>query len=222
MTVNADFLISPAYLVPTMMISIRLQVEQDRRAGPGALGGRVGLEAGHVDDREVGREGREVLARRPAEQVAGEDAGPGGLGVDAQAAAVRLVGADVHVLGVQLAVLEVRHEAGAEAVVVRLADLVVDLAPPDLVLAPRLADDELVLGRPAGVEAGADDERALGGDRRPRRRGSRARTARRRGGSRGRGRRSGRRALGRSWSRSAPRHCGAGAGRPRIVVTGRA
>ena len=45
-----------------------------------------------------------------------------------------------------------------------LADLVVDLAPPDLVLAPGLADDELVLGRAARVLAGPDDERALGGD----------------------------------------------------------
>ena len=101
----------------------------------------------------------------PAEQVAGEDAGPGRLGVDAEAPAVRLVGADVQVLRVQRAVLEVAHEARAEPVVVLLADLVVDLAPPDLVLAPRLADDELVLRRSAGVLAGPDDERALGRDR---------------------------------------------------------
>ena len=164
MTVNADFLISPAYIVPTMMISIRWR--WSRIAVPvrvPSVAG-IGLEAGHVDDREVGDEGREVLARRPAEQVAREDAGPGGLGVDAQAAAVRRVRADVHVLRVQLLVRDVLHEAGAEPVVVLLADLVVDLAPPDLVLAPRLADDELVLGRAAGVLAGADDERALGGD----------------------------------------------------------
>ena len=32
------------------------------------------------------------------------------------------------------AVREVRHQPGAQAVVVRLADLLVDLAPPDLVL----------------------------------------------------------------------------------------
>ena len=53
MTVKADFLISPAYSVPTMMISIRLRWTQDRGLGPGALGRRVGLERGHVDDREV-------------------------------------------------------------------------------------------------------------------------------------------------------------------------
>ena len=53
MTVNADFLISPAYSVPTMMISIRGEVDEDRGPGPGALGRRVGLERRDVDDREV-------------------------------------------------------------------------------------------------------------------------------------------------------------------------
>jgi len=47
---------------------------------------------------------------------------------------------------------------------VGLADLVVDVAPPDLGLAPGLADDELVPGRAAGVLAGADDQRAIGRD----------------------------------------------------------
>ena len=165
MTVNADFLISPAYFVPTMMISIRFRWSEDRRAGAGSLGGRVGLEARHVDDREVGLERGQRLARRDPEQVAREHAGPGGLGVDAKAPSMGLVGADVQVLRVERAVLHVRHQARAEAVVVRLADLVVDLAPPDLVLAPRLADDELVPRRAARVLPGADDERALGGDR---------------------------------------------------------
>ena len=58
----------------------------------------------------------------------------------------------------------VRDEAGAQAVVVGLADRAVDRAPPDLGLARRLGDDELVLGRAAGVLAGPDDERAVGGD----------------------------------------------------------
>ena len=44
MTVNALFLISPAYSVPTMRISIRFEVDEDRGAGPRALGLRVGLE----------------------------------------------------------------------------------------------------------------------------------------------------------------------------------
>ena len=101
MTVNADFLISPAYFVPTMMISIRLR--WTRIAVPVRVPSVAGSASklGHVDDREVGREAGQVLARRPAEQVAGEDARPGGLGVDAEDAAVRRVRADVQVLGVQ-------------------------------------------------------------------------------------------------------------------------
>ena len=63
-----------------------------------------------------------VGGRRAAEQVPGEHAGPGGLGVDAQAALVRGIGADVQVLGVQVLLGAVGHEAGAKPVVVRLAD----------------------------------------------------------------------------------------------------
>ena len=43
-------------------------------------------------------------------------------------------------------------------------DRMVDVAPPDLPGRRRLADDELVLRRAAGVLAGPDDERALRGD----------------------------------------------------------
>ena len=45
-----------------------------------------------------------------------------------------------------------------------LADRPVDRAPPDLVPARRLVDDELVLGAPTGVLAGPDDERTVGRD----------------------------------------------------------
>ena len=55
-------------------------------------------------------------------------------------------------------------EPGAQAVVVRLGDRPVDGAPPDLVVARRLVDDELVLRRAAGVLARPDDERAVGRD----------------------------------------------------------
>jgi hypothetical protein len=71
------------------------------------------------------------------------------------------MGADVEVLAVDRAVGDVAHETRAEAVVVLLADRLVDLAPPDLRLARRLADDELVLRRAAGVLPGADDERSV-------------------------------------------------------------
>ena len=104
----------------------------------------------------------QVGGPRPAEQVPGEDARPGGLGVDPQAAPVLGRRADEAVLGVDDLVREVVDQPRAEAVVVRLADRPVDRAPPDLVATRRLVDEELVLGTAAGVLAGPDDERALG------------------------------------------------------------
>ena len=64
MTVNADFLISPAYIVPTMMISIRSR--WTRIAVPvrvPSVAGSASKRRG-VDDREVGlRRSASVLAR---------------------------------------------------------------------------------------------------------------------------------------------------------------
>ena len=164
MTVNADFLISPAYIVPTMMISIRWRWTRIAVPDADALGRRVRLERRHVDDREVGGEPREVLRGGSAEQVASEDARPGRLGVDPQRTAMRRVCADEQVLAVQAPIGQVGHQAGAEPVVVLLADGVVHVAPPDVRLARRLADDELVLWRATRVRARRDDERPLGRD----------------------------------------------------------
>ena len=66
--------------------------------------------------------------------------------------------ADVHVLGVQLPIGDVVHQPGAEPAVVRLGDLVVDLAPPDAVGRRRLVDQELVLRRAAGEATRVHDE----------------------------------------------------------------
>ena len=164
MTVKADFLISPAYSVPTMMISIR------RRWTRIAVSVRVPSVAGSALNEgtqmivKLGANGGEVLGRRPAEQVPGEDARPGRLRVDAQRAPMGRGRADVQVLGVQRPVGGVRDEACPEPVVVLLADRPIDLAPPDLALAPGLLDDELVLRGAARVPAGPDDERPLGRD----------------------------------------------------------
>ena len=113
---------------------------------------------------KFGLERREVLLGRLAEQVPGEDAGPGGLGVDAERAAVGRMRADMAVLGVERPVRDVLDEPGPEPVVVLLADRLVDLAPPDLAGGRGLADDELVLRRATGVLAGPDDERSVRGD----------------------------------------------------------
>src|ERR1700730_8829661 len=69
--------------------------------------------------------------------------------------------ADEHVLGIQRLVGNIGDQAGAEPVVVLLADRPVDLAPPDLRVAGWFLDQELVLRGAAGVLAGPDNERAL-------------------------------------------------------------
>ena len=141
-----------------------LQMEEDRGPRSGAFGLRVGLERRDADDGEVRCERTQVFGGRAAEEVAGEDARPGRLGVDAQRAAVRRGRADEAVLGVQVATRAVGDEARAQPVVVGLADRPIDGTPPDLRVAGRLIDDELVLRRAPGVLAGPDDERSLGGD----------------------------------------------------------
>ena len=164
MTVNADFLISPAYSVPTMITSIRLRwtrIAVSLRV-PSVAGSA--LNEGTLMIVKFGLERRQVLLGRLAEQVPGEDAGPGGLGVDPERAAVGRIRADMAVLGVQRPVRDVLDEPGPEPVVVLLADRLVDLAPPDLAGGRGLADDELVLRRATGVLAGADDERSVRGD----------------------------------------------------------
>jgi hypothetical protein len=75
------------------------------------------------------------------------------------------VRADVQVLAVDRAIGHVLEEAAPQPVVVRLADRVVHRAPPDLVTRGRLANDELVEGRAAGVLAGPNHQGAVGRDR---------------------------------------------------------
>src|SRR5690606_28803244 len=72
----------------------------------------------------------------------------------------------VAVLDEQLLALAVGEHPLVNGVEVRRLDRAVHLAPPDLVFARRLADDELVVRRAAGVLAGAADQRAVDRDRR--------------------------------------------------------
>ena len=77
--------------------------------------------------------------------------------------AVRGIGAGEGVDDVDVALAQARGDLLAQPLEALLGDLGVDVAPPDPLLGARLADDELVLGRAAGVLAGVDDERpALG------------------------------------------------------------
>ena len=74
------------------------------------------------------------------------------------------VGAGEGVDDVEVAVADVRDDLLAQPLEMLLRDLRVDLAPPDPVLGARLADEELVLRRAAGVLAGVDGERAALGE----------------------------------------------------------
>ena len=108
---KAPFLISPAYWVPPMRISWRVEVDQDDRLAARAVALGVGLEAGRVDDGEVGHEADQVLRAGPDEQVVAEDAGPGRLGVGAHRAPLARIGADEAVLHEQLALEHVVDDA---------------------------------------------------------------------------------------------------------------
>ena len=111
MTVKARFLISPAYSVPTMMISIRSRWTRI------AVPVRVPSVAGSAWNDgtqmivKLGSKPSSSAVPGPAEQVAREDARPGRLGVDAQPAAMGGVGADEQILAVQVLLRAVRDEA---------------------------------------------------------------------------------------------------------------
>ena len=164
MTVKALFLISPAYSVPTMMTSIRSR--WSRMAVPVRVpsvsgsawndGTQMIVKLGWNPMRSVALVRRNRLRAKTLAQAVSVH--------DAQPPLVVRIGPDEAILGIQVPVGAVGHQTRSKGVVVGLADRSVDLAPPDLVTARGLIDDELVLGRPSRVLAGPDDERPLGGD----------------------------------------------------------
>jgi hypothetical protein len=77
---------------------------------------------------------------------------------------VRRIGARERVDDVEVLALEVRDDLAAQAVEPLFGQLAVYVPPADPPLRTRLADDELVLRRAAGVEAGVDDERPTLGE----------------------------------------------------------
>ena len=88
---------------------------------------------------------------------------PGVFGEDARAHPRFWIGAGVEILGEQFASFGVGEEVGQQHVEV-LARHCVVAVPPDRVLGRRVADDRLVFGTAAGVDAGLGDERAALGD----------------------------------------------------------
>ena len=102
-------------------------------------------------------------ARRP-EHVADEQAVPRLLGDDAQRKPVLRLRARVEVLDEQVATLEEAGQPAEDLLELAGPERAVVLAPPDLILGRRLADDELVLRGARGVLACVDHDRAAGDD----------------------------------------------------------
>jgi len=125
---------------------------------------RIGLERGCAEDGELRLEAGQLRRRRDDEQVSDEQIVPGHFLDETHREAICGVGAGVEVLDEEFLLPEVRDQVGAERVVLRGLERLVDLAPPDVSGAGRLVDDELVVRRPAGVGAGAADEGTVGGD----------------------------------------------------------
>ena len=140
------------------------RVKHDERPRARAVGLRVGLDLGRVQHERLGLVGVELLVGRPDEHRLREQRVIRACGDDADADPMRRVGAGECVDDVEaLLPGEVVDDLAAERLEVVLLDRAVDLAPPDPLLGARLADDELVLGRPSGEAAGVDDQRpALG------------------------------------------------------------
>jgi len=71
---------------------------------------------------------------------------------------------DPEILGVDVAIGEINEETPAKTIILVFLEWPVDVAPADLGLARRLADDELVPGRAARVRPGADHQRPVRGE----------------------------------------------------------
>ena len=142
----------------------RLQIHGDHGLRAAAVARGVCLEGRAVEDRAVGREGVELGPVGPAQEVADEQRVPGQLGDHAHVEPVGGVGAGVKVLHEGLAALQMRDHVGAESGEgLRLHRGVV--GPPDMALGAGRADDELVLGRAAGMRAGLDQHGAAAAER---------------------------------------------------------
>ena len=165
MTVKIDFLISPRVVRAADEHALLGEVQQDEdselvlsSAGSAVkLGMSMTVNCGSCCSRFAG-------VRLGNEQVPREEAVPRLLGDDANGSRYAGIGAGPAVLDEEFLAAQVREHAALEAVERRGVDRPVHLAPRDVLLARGLADDELVVGRTAGVLPGAADERTVGGD----------------------------------------------------------
>ena len=105
----------------------------------------------------------ELLLGRLDEERLREQRMPRAVGDDAKRESVRGIGPGKGVHDVEVASFEKRDHLVAEGLELLLPELLIDIAPRNPVLAAGLANDVLVVRRPAGMRSGVDDERsALG------------------------------------------------------------
>ncbi len=135
------------------------KVDKDDRLASDPVSLGVGAEARSIDDGEVGHEPCKVRGGRHPEQVAAEDAGPGGLGVGTHRPPPARVGAHIAITHIQLTIGQVIDHAPPQGVVSLLGDGTVEASPGDPLVRVIDIHEVLVLGRPAGVLAGPHQQR---------------------------------------------------------------
>ena len=126
---------------------------------------RVGAKRRRVEHGELGRVRRQ--ANRilfPDEHVAREQVVPCRLGDDPNRQLILRVGAGVSVSHVQFLLAEMRQQVAMERLERLRRQRAVHRAPPEVLLARRLANDELVVRRPARVRRRLAHERPRLGD----------------------------------------------------------
>ena len=118
-----------------------------------------------MKDVELGLVRRQRLRAFDAEEeVASEQRMPRAFGDQADRQRLLRVGAAAKILDPQLPGGKVLPHAVEQGVELRRLERRIDRAPRDVILGRRVADDELVFGRPSGVGGRVDDERAADAD----------------------------------------------------------
>ena len=138
------------------------QVDQDEHRRVRAVHLGRGVETRHLDHGELGDEFGESLVGSHDEHVSGEHAVPRVFRDDPYRHPVLGVGPGVAVLDEDPPALDVGGHPAVNRFEILSRELPVDVAPPDLVLAARLADHELVASRSTGVVSRANDQGASG------------------------------------------------------------
>ena len=110
-----------------------------------------------IDHRELRAESRHRILGCN-EKMMREEVVPGELAVDANRHAIPLVGADVAIQRIHVALGEVGFDLFEERIEDRLVDRAIGVAPVDILFARRFFDERFVFGRTPGVGTRIDDE----------------------------------------------------------------